>query len=489
MKPTILASCIIFITFSSLRANAESFYDGFHNVGRFLDSDGQHLKRPSQMDERHLQEARLEEQAWSGYYWPYRVGILGFRPRDPELPFTLRSFGGTWEEYHSYVSENPVSDYLEEGTIAHLSPSEKYDLLVGDEEQTLTKTMWNWGRRQASYYSSKGKKIPWWVGICNGWAAASSMMEKPTAKVEVTAADGKTVIPFFPYDIKALASLLGKHTQLRELREEIFVIGRRCNREASAIEFGRENRRRIENPKCFDVNPGSWHMAVVNMIGVSQRPFIMDKDYDQTVWNYPVYAYKYVYFNPEKKDEKSLRAVDVAIEVSDYERDPYKAYRSTITKQIVGVIMDVWFTRDHLVSDLADEQERDKSGHVVYTYDLELNSRGEIIGGEWHQSEHPDFLWAISANRRFLTELDHMILEEIEEMDMTGFDSSVMLWDGAGPIPEDWKASISETSKLGQPLGLIVEGLIRHSIRQRSVIEEHQKEHQAKAFLKAGGTE
>ena len=35
-----------------------------------------------------------------------------------------------------------------------------------------------------------------------------------------------------------------------------------------------------------------------------------------------------------------------------------------------------------------------------YLYTLELDSTGKIIGGEWHQNAHPDFLWLAPPGTR-----------------------------------------------------------------------------------------
>ena len=62
-------------------------------------------------------------------------------------------------------------DFVTELTVGLLSPSEKYDLLVGDKNFTLTKAMWNEG---LGYYNRNGS-VERWMGICHGWAIAAYM--------------------------------------------------------------------------------------------------------------------------------------------------------------------------------------------------------------------------------------------------------------------------------------------------------------------------
>ena len=203
---------------------------------------------------------------------------------------------------------------------------------MGDDNQTLTQRMWQEGKNRLE----KEESLEWWKGICQGWAAASYMMERPTSKVNVIAADGKTLIPFYPADIKALASLLW--AQQKEMIDENFI-GGRCNKDL----YGETGR--IESQDCWDTNPGTWHMAVVNQIGVSRRSFIMDVDQNLEVWNHPVYSYEYFYFNPERSFETSGHAQDVAIDISHYTSDDFKSYRDEKAKWIVGVSMRVELIR------------------------------------------------------------------------------------------------------------------------------------------------
>ena len=180
--------------------------------------------------------------------------------------------------------------------------------------------MWN---KHEEIFNKFGD-VPGWMGICQGWAAASYMMPRPEAKVDLIAADGETVIPFFPHDIKALASLLW--AQQEEMKDENFIIGGRCRKEYSEKYDGGPYQR-TEDPDCFNINPGIWHMAIVNRIGITQRSFVMDESFDRQVWNFPVYAYEYSYFNVQSGAVISSHAQDVAIEFSEYTEDPFRAYR------------------------------------------------------------------------------------------------------------------------------------------------------------------
>lgn len=400
------------------------------------------IKTLKSMDKKGLQKAKLSVRPWSDDYWAIYKGVLAYRYGDPNKK------GGTdWQVHVDYVTENPSSAYVGEGFdgIKYLSPAEKYDLLVGDKNETLTKKMLNEGR---SYYVNSGK-VETWMGICHGWAPAAYMLERPTNQVNVVAADGETIIPFFPSDIKALGSLLWAEVQVYSN-----FVGGRCN----AKEPNRdEDTGRITDQQCFDTNPGTWHKAVVNQIGVADRSFVIDATFDYEVWNQPVYGYSYKYFNPETY-ETSKDSSDVTIDIADFSKDKFKKFRSRSAKKIVGVEMELQYIAEtHPSHRSYDSEDYDYVTTVRYRYDLELDSRGSIVGGEWYSNKHPDFLWTPNAGARALTRLD----KSIEEAVASG--RSELEWKMGEPIPSIWSQYVQSYSNQGQPLGLVVEGLVKRS--------------------------
>lgn len=399
------------------------------------------LKTLSSMDKKGLQKGELSVRPWSDDYWAIYKGVLARRYADPQ-----KTDGDDWKVHTDFVRDNRSDLYIESGMISVLSPSEKYDLLVGDKNETLTKKMLNEGR---SYYENQGK-VETWMGICHGWAPAAFMLERPTNVVEVLAADGKTMIPFYPSDIKALGSLLWAN-----VRTYSNFSGGRCN----AKEPNRDSETgRITDQECFDTNPGTWHKAVVNQIGVSDRSFVIDATYDYEVWNQPVYGYSYRYFNPETREVSKDDYSAVAIDLADYKSDKFKKFRDSRAKKIVGVEMRLQYIAEtHPSHRTTDNKENDYVTTVTYRYDLELNGRGSIIGGEWYSNKHPDFLWVPPKDTRALTRLD----QSIEQAIASG--RTDIEWKNGEAIPAVWSQYISTYSSEGKPLGLIVEGLIKRS--------------------------
>lgn len=380
-----------------------------------------------------LMSAELDEHPWSDFYWATYAGSLGFRYADPKFPDSP-----DWKKNFDYIQYNPAGTILasrDTAAIDLLSPSEKYDALIGDVDQSLTKQMWQEGRNYSDTYGI----VETWMGICDGWSSAAYMLPRPTGTARVLAADGVTYITFYPSDIKALASLLWA-----KIRGETRFIGGRCKDKYS--ESDPRTGRRIESADCFDTNPGTWHLAVVNQIGVSKRSMVMDATFDYEVWNQPILSYEYTYFNPKTlTSTNSLSAATVAM--ANFKNDDIlRNYRSNETHSIVGIAMDVSYVEETTPThnDL-DSADNDRVRPVRYYYDLELDKGDNIIGGEWYKNAHPDFLWTPVKGSRALAPGE----------------PCPGSWERNQPIPEQWRQLASMTAThYKAPLNMIVERLI-----------------------------
>ncbi len=321
------------------------------------------------MDQNKMMEKELTVAPWSDSYWPLYLGSLGQRYDDQN--FT----GLDWKQAKSYIAKNSVKDLVEKQAFDSLSPSEKYDFLFGITKNTLTESCWAEGEQ---YYKEYGS-VETWMGLCHGWAAAAIMMPNPKKKVAVKTAAGE--MTFYPSDIKALGTLLWAKGNARSR-----FIGGRCNTKDPT----NDSTGRPKEQDCIDNNPGTWHMAIVNQIGQFNRSFVMDATYDYQVWNQPVYGYQYFYYNP-KTGKNSAKLSDALVNKADWPTDPRRGVRAEATKQFVGIKMIVTYIIEN--SPNKDENQESEFATAEYDYDLELNDKMEIIGGEWYSDNHPDFLW------------------------------------------------------------------------------------------------
>lgn len=405
----------------------------------------------NEMEVEVLQSSSLSKIPWSDDYWAIDGGILGARYSDHLYWMKMG-----WINKFKHIAENPLPKMYTSADLKMLSPSEKYDLLVGDQEEyeievdggkysvfgSLTYRMW----AEGAYYYNQNGEVETWMGICHGWAAASYMMSHPSKSVKtVDLLEGKE-LHFYPSDIKSLASLLWANTKVPSK-----FIGGRCN----SKEPTRDNQGRLNDPECLDTNPGTWHIVVVNQIAKQKRSFIMDATFDYQVWNQPVSTYKYEYFNPVTKESNSSLSLNQAntplVELANWKEDPYKKHRHPNAKYVVGIAMEIGYVVENQPAALdLDLQTDEYITRVDYIYDLELDENLNIIGGEWYQNLHPDFLWSPPKGYRAMALGDYYMQGVWENGKVSSF---------VRDNPQA-KKLVKQSSLLGQPLAQIVEALI-----------------------------
>lgn len=388
--------------------------------------------RLDQMEAAGLTKATLAESPWSDDYWAIYKGILGARYADPDFPES-----SDWKKNADYIRNHPAAAILASGNatkINQLSPSEKYDALIGDSNETLTKAMWLEGK---AYYDKYGS-VETWMGICHGWAPGAYMLARPTRSVTLKTPNNVS-IKFYPSDIKALGSLLWAKVPSRAR-----FIGGRCNDKNPATDPATG---RATSSQCFDTNPGSWHQSIVNQIGASKRSKVMDVTFDYEVWNQPVYGYQYRHFNPQSMTYASSLAA-ATVSMSAFTNDKFRSFRGSQAKAVVGVRMDV----SYVVETSPSQRETDSPSHdaiqqVTYYYDLELDAANNITGGEWYTNKHPDFLWTPAKGVNAKTAY---------EAQATGS------WQAGSALPSSWRSAAKQAaSKQSAPLAAIVEQIVQ----------------------------
>lgn len=220
--------------------------------------------------------------------------------------------------------------------VALLSPAEKFDILQGryDYPTVLGE------RNRVSPENAH------WEGICHGWVPAALLHSEPEPKT-FTNPDGIEV-RFGSSDIKGLISYYYGVVRWKPSG----WIGRRCS--------GGEN-----SPGCRGVNPGTLHIVLANQLGLMGRGFVADVDRGSEVWNQPVYAFN---------------------------------------SQIIGQgrhtlnIQTVMYYANELERSQWEPQHQPVAARAVYRYSLDINSAGQITGGDWDSKSRPGYLWQHEAN-------------------------------------------------------------------------------------------
>ncbi|MEE2788314.1 MAG: proprotein convertase P-domain-containing protein [Myxococcota bacterium] len=234
----------------------------------------------------------------------------------------------------------------------------------------------------------RGGVETWW-GTCHAWAPAAILEKEPLYPVTVTTPHGEIV--FEIGDIKALYSIIYDRTRAT-------LIGGRCN----DFDVERdETTGRIISEECRDLNAGSFHVAMANLVGIQKRGFVEDRTFDYEVWNQPVKGYN-VHTLEEITTEKAheLLKVDVenptdCIDGTDVADGGY-CYNSDIDQLFRVEATLHWITESH--ASTVAEGAHNLSAYSRtdrYTYILEVKD-GHVVGGEWYGGSiknHPDFIW------------------------------------------------------------------------------------------------
>jgi hypothetical protein len=398
-----------------------SVIQNIDTVEELLGDSATPLRSIPALEAQNKHAATLDRIPWSSSYWPIAKGVIANRYADPGNPKST-----DWAANLGYYMAVPSGSL---GNSGRLSPAEKYDYLVGDHSYTLTRSMW----QKVRNYAADNGVIPRWTGICHGWSPASLVYDEPVRSVTIPAYGGGS-IKLYPMDIKAMAS------QLWAEEVDVNFIGGKCKKSNPT----RDSIGRVSSPECQDTNPGTWHMAVTNLVGVQNRGFIMDATFDMEVWNHPVYSYDYIYFNPQTLEPTPFWK-QALVPVGRYTIDKFKNYRAPGARYVIGVAMNVKYVVE--VNPTTTERSQKLAKMVRYVYDLELDEGFNIIGGEWYTNMHPDWLWNTKGTRP--------VSAGVAELSET--------WDGQGPIPESWATATRSLSGKRELLSQIVETLVNLS--------------------------
>lgn len=211
--------------------------------------------------------------------------------------------------------------------------------------------------------------IETWWGLCHAWAPAAILEHEPLQPVEHSG------IRFEVSDIKALIIACYDGTSAT-------MVGLRNNERD--LDF--DGRGRASKADARDVNPGSFHVLLANLLGRDGRSFLEDRTAHYEVWNQPIQEYR-VQQLEEVSERQAIALVEGASGGYHFNEQATRFFH--VKTEVDYITESPASTRPN-----ADGIEFERTD--PYEYLLEVNASGEIIGGEWvgtSRAEHPDFLW------------------------------------------------------------------------------------------------
>jgi hypothetical protein len=295
---------------------------------------------------------------WIGYYFPFVKGGIAVRwQRGQRAPTKLLSeeLAGS----STSVTKNAVIEKLramskEERNL--LSPAEKMDIYLGQYDFPITVTeLTRRGPRRAPSPQE-------WEGFCNGRCAAGMLTREPVKPISVRNADG-IEITFQPNDIKAL------------ITASYFYVEKYA-------QMGVPNMSKI--PRVDGrVDAAAFDIALRSFLGESQRPFVVDIDPTEEIWNHLAVGYK--------------RVLGAEVPVPpDAQGLPARAKFEVSARLTVYYINDLHNIARHN-KPTVDMVRKDNYTAIFprhYPYKLYLDENKQIVGGSWNSSkDYPDFVW------------------------------------------------------------------------------------------------
>jgi hypothetical protein len=211
-----------------------------------------------------------------------------------------------------------------------------------------------------------------WQGLNQAFAAAA-LHFAPVEKVNLKAKSG-VIIPFAADDVYALLTLA---MQQRPPRAVPLVA--RCGvgsvrTDVNPQTMRRELRRTASDKLCPDLSPALFHATLVHQIAKRDEGFVLEGEQNSE----PVVAYE----------------TRVAQEL------PISAGSAPNTKRVLRVKTVLFYTADTPVYSF-DEEKTYPYETDNYVYDLDLDAKGEMIGGRWVDTRQaapdfkPDLLWKV----------------------------------------------------------------------------------------------
>lgn len=414
------------LSFSSLphgkRAINQSI-DDFRTLLQVFPNINEEIVNLIEIDARGLSQASLNHTSWSYNSFPIYRGGLANRFADADfkkLP--------SWREKYRYYQEHTPQSVIDDSEISHLSPIEKYELLIGNTDFSLTDKEWNEGIEVQRAYG----RIPNWFGSCHGTAPATIRHVRPAKSIIVPSYDGFERIVFTPADIKALLAFAWAKNGGPSA-----MIGTRCEYSSSTY-----------TESCYDTNPGSFHLALSNLVGLHGHSLIVDTASGQQVWNRPIVKYFFKYFDPQTMNYKRTLA-EAIITKEKFVNDKFVKLRGKDYKKVVGVRAFLTYITDTEATDSpTDTPANDVYAETTFSYDLELDDKSNIIGGMWYERDFPDFAWVVAPDMLPLAREDRLLTTDIS------------IYDGKKPIAPYIQELALRSSKRGQVLYKVVDMLL-----------------------------
>jgi hypothetical protein len=155
---------------------------------------------------------------------------------------------------------------------------------------------------------------------------------------------------------------------------DTLFVAQRCNTDLS------QNPPAQNYPECKDLNAGALHILFANLIQ-SQSGFVYDRDRSIQVWNQPIYSI-----------QSTLGATRAPSQGSAPGTKKEQNVRFIVCIQFFKIVSLVTYVKETVPAwDAHDPYLITEN----YTYWVELDGTGKILGGSHVTWDRPDFMWMV----------------------------------------------------------------------------------------------
>ncbi len=242
--------------------------------------------------------------------------------------------------------------------LQQMSPAEKLDVFSGRYDYPTVRSEW---QRTSPDDAT-------WEGLCHGWAPASMFYKQPNP-VKLTNSDG-IVVPFGSSDIKALLTyFVGTYDEAFSTSS---YLAQRCNYDLD------QNPNLASRPSCSDMNAGTFFVQLTNQVSKIQQGFVVDRDRSIQVWNQPVYQYSI------GAPIRTGSTVNFTMTYT-YGKETQPQWNAHPVYPYVILLPFFFFFSLTLLFSITEK----------LAMSVNLDSNGNVIGGDYGEFDRPDFAWSM----------------------------------------------------------------------------------------------
>lgn len=309
-------------------------------ISRFSDRDLPAFQNPSKGQSQFRLDAKRAP--WAGNFFPMKDGGIAYRWQDPQPKHLNIAQTFTKEDFLRMTPEQ----------INKLSPSEKYDLMMGDYNFSATK------HELVLRGPLRQTPVQNWEGFCNGCRAAGILLPEPNRAVSLKNPDGIHIL-FNIADLKALAG------------SSYFYV----EKYAQLGSPSRDSRGQSQpNAAVFD-------LALRYFVGEKRKSFVVDSHLGTEIWNESVVGYQ-------------RRAIEAELTFEEKSQRPW-----AVSKVEVRLAIETLGEISIHASDQPTKEEvarGARSGRISSGYVLYVDSEGKALDGVWKNASGDrgiDFAW------------------------------------------------------------------------------------------------